>query len=448
MTQLDILSHRPDEFQGKTIVHNGCQYVLSKRVDSGAGRVVHKLVNRRSGLCVHVVKIWRDQHRAAVAAEADLAAARIRALIGTNVLPFENVAAHGGLFQMQTYVGPYEDENSATHKDMAIADAALETHSPAEAARRYYRILETAPLHTAAMNNLATVCDYLGNADEAFTWQLRATRIEPNHFPYQTNLVTYAAAAGKIGAAMQQYEKTQKQFPFQHQLDELAVRVYERAGYPHKALAIVERSPDEEFRQEHQKRLQTAAGDCAHAEELLQKARTRVFEGQTSQALPLLVRASRRYGRHPLLRLNLGLARIHGGEYAEGRDLLMSVVQVLPLAYLPGICFNAAAAEVRLGNVQRALQLFQGLHELLSERKEETGVLRFRDLPGSSSWIDEAGSVEREPSMNLSVLENAIRSAGGESRVPQEVRDLKNEYKRAADRYQRTHGGPDKLDNR
>ena len=434
MTQLDISSHRPDEFQGKTIVHNGCEYILSKRVDRGDGRVVHKLVNRRSGLCVHVVKIWRDQHRAAVAAEAHLAVARIRALAGTNVLPFENVAAHGGLFQMQMYVGPYEDENSAIHKDMAIADAALEANSPAEAARRYHRILETAPLHTAAMNNLATACDYLGNADEAFTWQFRATRIEPNHFPYQTNLLTYAAAAGKLGAAMQQYEKTQKQFPFQHQLDELAVRLYERAGYPHKALAIVERSPDEDFRQDHRKRVQPAAGDCAHAEKLLQEARTLVFKGLTSQALPLLVRASRRYGRHPLLRLNLGLARILGGEYAEGRDLLMSVVHVLPPAYLPGICFNAAAAEVRLGNVQRALQLFQGLHELLSERRERTGVLRFRDPPGLSSWIDEARSVEREPRMNLSVLEDAIRSAGGESRVPQEVRDLKNEYKRVADR--------------
>lgn len=56
MELLDLQSHDAEEYEGKVVVCNSCEYVVGSNLGGGAERTVHKLINRRSLLCLHVIK--------------------------------------------------------------------------------------------------------------------------------------------------------------------------------------------------------------------------------------------------------------------------------------------------------------------------------------------------------------------------------------------------------
>src|SRR5579872_6049668 len=57
MTELNLQVHGPDEYEGKTVSIGAAEYVIGPRL-GGSRKIVHQLVNQRSGLCLHVIKIW------------------------------------------------------------------------------------------------------------------------------------------------------------------------------------------------------------------------------------------------------------------------------------------------------------------------------------------------------------------------------------------------------
>jgi len=59
MEPIDLTRHDPEEWEGKTLVLNGCEYLIGQYLGAGADRIVHLLTNRRSGLTLHVLKVWR-----------------------------------------------------------------------------------------------------------------------------------------------------------------------------------------------------------------------------------------------------------------------------------------------------------------------------------------------------------------------------------------------------
>jgi hypothetical protein len=61
MDALDLTKHDPEEYEGKLIVCNGREYLVGEYLGTGAERIVHKLINCKSKLCFHVVKVVRQQ---------------------------------------------------------------------------------------------------------------------------------------------------------------------------------------------------------------------------------------------------------------------------------------------------------------------------------------------------------------------------------------------------
>ena len=59
MEYLDLNCHDPEEYEGKVVVLNGCEYTVGEHLGTGAASIVHKLINRKSTLCLHVLKIVR-----------------------------------------------------------------------------------------------------------------------------------------------------------------------------------------------------------------------------------------------------------------------------------------------------------------------------------------------------------------------------------------------------
>src|SRR6516164_3577603 len=59
MEFLDLARHNPKEYEGKLVAWRGCEYIVGVYVGSVAERIVHKLINRASGLCLHVLEIGR-----------------------------------------------------------------------------------------------------------------------------------------------------------------------------------------------------------------------------------------------------------------------------------------------------------------------------------------------------------------------------------------------------
>ena len=54
---LDLARHQPAEFAGKIITVQGREYVLGACVRTSNQGYSHRLVNRKSGLCLHIIQI-------------------------------------------------------------------------------------------------------------------------------------------------------------------------------------------------------------------------------------------------------------------------------------------------------------------------------------------------------------------------------------------------------
>ena len=59
MEALDLTRHDPEEYENKVVVWRECEYLVGPYLGSGVERITHMLINRASGLCLHVLKVWR-----------------------------------------------------------------------------------------------------------------------------------------------------------------------------------------------------------------------------------------------------------------------------------------------------------------------------------------------------------------------------------------------------
>jgi hypothetical protein len=57
---LNAFIHTPSEYIGKMVAVNKIEYVIGDFVSQGQEKIVHKLINKKSGICSHVIKIHRD----------------------------------------------------------------------------------------------------------------------------------------------------------------------------------------------------------------------------------------------------------------------------------------------------------------------------------------------------------------------------------------------------
>lgn len=57
---LNTSFHSPEEYEGKYIIFNKTEYIIGEFMSQGASKIVHKLINKKSNICSHVIKIHRD----------------------------------------------------------------------------------------------------------------------------------------------------------------------------------------------------------------------------------------------------------------------------------------------------------------------------------------------------------------------------------------------------
>ena len=57
---LNTSLHSQEEYEGKSVIFNNTEYIIGEFVSQGASKIVHKLINKKSNICSHVIKIHRD----------------------------------------------------------------------------------------------------------------------------------------------------------------------------------------------------------------------------------------------------------------------------------------------------------------------------------------------------------------------------------------------------
>jgi len=57
---LNTSIHLQEEYEGKSVIFNNTEYIIGEFVSQGASKIVHKLINKKSNICSHVIKIHRD----------------------------------------------------------------------------------------------------------------------------------------------------------------------------------------------------------------------------------------------------------------------------------------------------------------------------------------------------------------------------------------------------
>jgi len=60
MRELDLAEDDPDEYEGRLVRWCGAEYVIGPFVDEGGERIVHELINVRSRLSLHFIKVLKD----------------------------------------------------------------------------------------------------------------------------------------------------------------------------------------------------------------------------------------------------------------------------------------------------------------------------------------------------------------------------------------------------
>ena len=248
MNYLDLINDDPDEFEGKLITFEGSTYQIGSYLGSGAEKMTYKLVNKQSGLCLHVIKFWKVPEEADLAATytGDVEGVLSRALAQTEfkgVIPNSFiVSGHGGTFQIQDYAGAFEDQANETFRLWEKANGLLEASQFAEAAALYAEVLQINPYHTAALNNLSYAQEQLGNVEQSYNLLSKVIEIEPNYFPYHQSYMQIAAECGYIRVSLEHFEAIRSRFPYQYGCDALAIDLYLMAGSPEKAKELLEQT--------------------------------------------------------------------------------------------------------------------------------------------------------------------------------------------------------------
>jgi tetratricopeptide (TPR) repeat protein len=431
MEPLDLTQQGPEEFEGKLLTYNNCDYVVGSYIATGGSKIVHQLLNQLSGLCLHVVKFWRNAEEAATYSRNALATKLVANALGAGELVPDliEVQAHGGFFELEEYLGPYEAETSRTHGIMQVADGLANRGRFAEAISTYEKVLQIDPSHTVALHNLANAQAQLKDITSAFRSEGRVLEIEPNWRQYQAAYIEYAAGCGRIRAAIDQFEATKAQFAFHNSDDTLGIELYLVSGNPRKARDLLKASlVDPDQRKELQQKVTKELAGKRRAAKFLKQAKESVLSSKPDGLVELLERAYSAYEQDPFTSISLGFALLREGDYQRAKQLLLSKTDVLPL-YMFGVCLaNAAFAEIRSSNHIEAMKLLKATTEYLIVENNNEEPTDLGTLPGIGIWSDEEGTIEELPDSALALINQAIEQLSKEE-VPNAVRRLAELYK-------------------
>jgi tetratricopeptide (TPR) repeat protein len=436
LDRLDLNAHDPEEYEGKLVVHNGCEYLVGAHLGAGAERIVHKLINRTSGLCLHVLKIWRHGSLGYVPSEvrAKLAAGRTPEVDFAKIIPVSiEIELPGGRAEMQIYVGDSRDERSQADLLIDRADESLDKSQFREATTLYERTLAENPEHTRALVNLAAARAGEKELEGAYQAAAKAARIEPNYPLYRRAVIHYLAAQGLRRPALDEFRSSQRDFPNVHDFDDLGAELLLVCGEPESAMACAQECLlDLADKDRLIAKVRAAVEASSKARILLSEARSLVKRRED----PLLVvdvleRARAIDQNNPLLTANLALTLARVGRCHEAIPLLRYAATHGPSRWAKVCYANAAFCAMQDGELRGAMIL---LNLAMSYISAELGGRELEnlaaDLPGKGIWVEEECIIEEKLDSAARLVLRSVEAYEKESTMPAEAAGLARLYAR------------------
>jgi tetratricopeptide (TPR) repeat protein len=433
MNKLDLNAHSPVEYEGKLVVHNDCEYMVGAHLGTGAERIVHKLINRTSGLCLHVLKIWRHGSLGYVPSEmrAKLAAGRTPEHDFAKIIPVSiEIELPGGRAEMQIYVGDSRDEKSQADVLINQADELLHKSQFREAATLYEKTLAENPEHTRAMVNLAAA--RAGDKDLAGAYEAaqKAARIEPNYPLYRRAVIHYLTAQGLRRPALDEFRLLQRDFPNVHDFDDLGAELLLVCGEPESAMVCAQNC----FLYSAEKdrliaKVRAAVEARSKAQTLLSEARSIVQREDPLRVVDVLERARAIDQNDPLLAANLALTLARVGRCHEAIPLLRYAATHGPSRWAKVCYANAAFCAMQDGELREAMIL---LNLAMSYISSELGGRELKnlaaDLPGKGIWVEEQCIIEEKLDSAARLVLRSVEVYEKESVMPAEAANLARLY--------------------
>lgn len=432
MEQLDLNRHDPEDYEGKCVTCNGRDYELGAHLGTGAERICHKLINRRSGLCLHVLKVLRYPRPVGLYTEI---IARLRGSPQNNFdlargIPITiEIGIPGGTAEVQTYVGPYSDDANPTTALMHKGDAKLAAEEYNAAIANYKQVLELNPQHTVAMLNLAAALKE--TKDEYGAWILvsKAREIEPHYLPYQHAYIAYSTNLGHIRIALQALSEAKVIFPHVYDLDSLGAKLCLIAGNPEAVTPYIERAL---LSDSDKTRLRNEAEQAVERKsrtlELCSRARLRVEVKDWESSLELLREAYAVYENDPFVTINYALALRRSGQYEPAAALLIRANSIVHELLQPFCIANAAFSLIEGGNLGSAIHLLEWGAQILTILHHGELPTNCADLPGVGIWVEEERLLEEWIGTAHEFIQGAMQGVPGGKEIPEEVVKLANAY--------------------
>ena len=443
MEQLDLTKHDSDQFVGKLVSIKNTQYVIGDHLGTGAEKVVHRLYNTRSGICLHVIKLWHFPQQAMFfgkGGRADAIASLRREPQFREMIPVSIfVEGHGGCFEVQTSVEGYDRAKppDGVSELMDAAQLAMDKNDYASAKSFYAQVLNIDGTHTVALHNLAVAHSKQGNYQEASKIESVAVSIEPNFIPYRLSQIRFQAAAGQLMAALVSCEGFKSDFAYIHDADEIAIELNLIADSPEKAEAILsERMIGDAKIAEFEKEIANARSQKSQAAALAAQAKNLLMAPEKDHAAVhrLLEKAHQIYDKDIFITFNLGLALGRIGKFEGAWKMLMSVLSLMPFHYHCSCTANIAFNLIKESDFTRSMTLLeltmQGLQMYTEVFKKQFN--RF-DLPGVAIWCDPESLLEERIGSAAKLIQYAIARCEDRQKITAGVMELAALYQKAAE---------------
>jgi len=421
MRELDLAEDDPDEYEGRLVRWCGAEYVIGPFVDEGGERIVHELINVRSRLSLHFIKVLKDQESAPAPSLRLLESYRKLRDVGIPVAEDpELVHAHGGWFELDEAATLESDPHHALIEQVRWA---YDRGDLGTAEGNSQQLLALAPDHTKALQYLALVLAQRGDLAGAITVGQKILSVEPNLRPYRFNLMEWAARLGLFESFGKMLAELKNKWPGERRADALAAEVALARGRPEQAEDLyLGESGD------LRRRVTAEAAAATRAEASLARAVEALTADRHDEVLQHCAAAYTEYPKSPVVAVNYGLALLRSGDWRHGYEVLSSVVSAAPPLFKGDALAAIAVCLAHLGDYTRAAGL---LEHAASTMASPDGSIADADLPTVPVWVTYDQELQPRDNPIGPVIDEIIGhlQGWGES-VPSSLLTLRHRYQR------------------
>ncbi len=400
---LDLTRHQPSDFVGKIVVLKEREYEIGANVrTSDEQGYAHRLINRLSGLCLHMIQI-RPEYRHApdtawsISKEKERATAFLRDAERAEGRPgviclLTALQGCGGSFELHEI--PF---GMFGHESPPVAEATprelTDEHDHQRSLAILERVVAQHPNDTVALNNLAACHLQLGQYDEALALMSRVVHIEPNHSNYRGSHLIIGVHCTERRQAAALYEDLKEAFPHVGDYDSYGVHAYLGIGEPARAREILlgaklSKNDAETLGETVERAVQARGRYDALRSRLSANENDLSREGEEA-LLSFLEAVHAEYDDDPDIQASLGFRLRAAGNYERASTLLYRAAGGIRYRLNVECWANVAYCLVMLGDWPPAMKLLDATMDLL-ERK---GMANPVDIPGVVDWISDQGTI-------------------------------------------------------